>query len=212
MRNFDLGQVAITFVVFLFSTSCHEAAHAAMANWWGDSTGKDAGQLTLNPLPHIQREPWGMVVFPLVMLLAGGMLMGWASTPVNPSKMRNVRWGDFWTSAAGPLTNVLLIFVFFALSKIVRSPIGASLGEFQNATVQFLWVGVMLNIILAILNLIPIPPLDGGNMMSNLLPYQAAQAYNQIRPFGFYILIAMMFTGVFSSIVSPIISWARQLL
>ena len=193
MGKLDLGWVAITFVVFLFSTSCHEAAHAAMANWWGDPTGKEAGQLTLNPLPHIQREPWGMVVFPLVMLLGGGMLMGWASTPVNPSRMRNVRWGDFWTSAAGPMTNFLLVIIFFILCKIVGSSLGAGLGEFHDATTQFLWTGVRLNIILTILNLIPVPPLDGGNMMSNLLPYNVAQIYNQIRPFGFFILIAQIY-------------------
>ena len=214
MENFDLGKIAINFVVFLFSTSCHEAAHAAMAYWWGDPTGKDAGQLTLNPLPHIKREPWGMVAVPLIILLqsGGSMLMGWASTPVNPSKMRNVRWGDFWTSAAGPLTNLLIALICMVLSMIVVSPLGASLGEFQEAVTQLLWTGVWLNIVLTVLNFIPIPPLDGGNMMANLLPYEAAQIYNQIRPFGFIILIGLMFTGVFSSIVSPIIFWARQLI
>ncbi len=214
MENLDLGRIAITFVVFLFSTSCHEAAHAAMAYWWGDPTGKDAGQLTLNPLPHIKREPLGMVLFPLIMLMQSGgtMLMGWASTPVTPSKMRNVRWGDFWTSAAGPLTNLSLAIVFVILSKVVVSRLGLSLGEFREAAAQFLWTGVWLNIVLAVLNFIPIPPLDGGNMMSNLLPYEAAQTFNKLRPFGFFILIAIMLTGVFSSIVNPIINWAERLI
>ncbi len=214
MENFDLGKVVITFVVFLFSTSCHEAAHAAMAYWWGDPTGKEAGQLTLNPIPHIKREPWGMVAIPLFMLLqsGGGMLMGWASTPVNASRMRNPRWGDFWTSAAGPLTNLLIAVVCIVLSIIVISPVGSALGGFQDATEQFLWTGVWLNIVLTVLNFIPVPPLDGGHMMSNLLPYTAAQVYNQIRPFGYIILAGLMFTGVFSSIVRPIILWARHLI
>jgi Zn-dependent protease len=212
--NFDLGKVVITFVVFLFSTSCHEAAHAAMAYWWGDPTGKEAGQLTLNPIPHIKREPWGMVAIPLFMLLqsGGGMLMGWASTPVNASRMRNARWGDFWTSAAGPLTNLLIAIICIVLSKVVVSPIGAVLGGFQEATAQFLWTGVWLNIVLTVLNFLPIPPLDGGHMMSNLLPYEAAQIYNQIRPFGYIILIGIMMTGVFGSIVRPIISWANHII
>lgn len=214
MENFDLGKVVITFVVFLFSTSCHEAAHAAMAYWWGDPTGKEAGQLTLNPIPHIKREPWGMVAIPLFMLLqsGGGMLMGWASTPVNASRMRNPRWGDFWTSAAGPLTNLLIAVICIVLSMIVISPVGSALGGFQDATEQFLWTGVWLNIVLTVLNFIPVPPLDGGHMMSNLLPYAAAQIYNQIRPFGYIILAGLMFTGVFSSIVRPIILWARHLI
>jgi Zn-dependent protease len=214
VENFDLGKVVITFVVFLFSTSCHEAAHAAMAYWWGDPTGKEAGQLTLNPIPHIKREPWGMVAIPLFMLLqsGGGMLMGWASTPVNASRMRNPRWGDFWTSAAGPLTNLLIAVVCIVLSIIVISPVGSALGGFQDATEQFLWTGVWLNIVLTVLNFIPVPPLDGGHMMSNLLPYAAAQVYNQIRPFGYIILAGLMFTGVFSSIVRPIILWARHLI
>lgn len=212
MRNLDLGRIVITFVVFLFSTACHEAAHAWMANRWGDPTGKEAGQLTLSPFPHIKREPFGMVVMPLIGLLAGGMLMGWASTPVTPSRMRDVKWGSFWTSAAGPLTNMLLAVMFLIACKLVSSPLGYSLGDFRSGTVVFLWTGVWLNIVLMILNFLPIPPLDGGNMLETLLPYNAAQMFQQIRPFGFFILIALMFTGIFSSIVTPIIYFAESLL
>lgn len=212
MRNLDLGRIVITFVVFLFSTACHEAAHAWMANRWGDPTGKEAGQLTLSPFPHIKREPFGMVVMPLIGLLAGGMLMGWASTPVTPSRMRDVKWGSFWTSAAGPLTNMLLAGIFLIACKLVSSPLGYSLGDFRSGAVVFLWTGVWLNIVLMILNFLPIPPLDGGNMLETLLPYNAAQMFQQIRPFGFFILIALMFTGIFSSIVIPIIDFAESLL
>lgn len=212
MGDFDLGMIVITFVVFLFSTSCHEAAHAWMANRWGDPTGKEAGQLTLNPLPHIKREPFGMVAMPLIGLLAGGMLMGWASTPVTPSRMRDVKWGSFWTSAAGPLTNMLLAGIFLVACKVVASPLGVSLGEFRGGTGVFLWTGVWLNIVLMILNFLPIPPLDGGAMLETLLPYNAAQLFQQIRPFGFFILIAIMFTGIFSKIVTPIIFFAQSLL
>ncbi len=212
MGNLDLGMIVITFVVFLFSTACHEAAHAWMANRWGDPTGKEAGQLTISPFPHMKREPIGMVVVPLMGLLMGGMLMGWASTPVTPSRMRDAKWGAFWTSAAGPLTNMLLASIFLLACKLVASPLGSSLGDFRSGALAFLWTGVWLNIVLMILNLLPIPPLDGGAMLETLLPYNAAQLFQQIRPFGLIILLAIMFTGIFSSIVSPIIRFAESLL
>lgn len=208
----DIGLIIIAFVVFLFSTSCHEAAHAWMANRWGDPTGRESGQMTLSPFPHIKREPFGMVVMPLIGLLAGGMLIGWASTPVTPSRMRDVKWGSFWTSAAGPLTNLLLVIVFVLAYKIIASPLGMSLGDFRQGAGDFAWIGVRLNIILMVLNFLPIPPLDGGNMLETLLPYNAAQLFQQIRPFGFFILIALMFTGIFSSIVTPLIYFAKSLL
>lgn len=212
MRDLDIGLIIIAFVVFLFSTSCHEAAHAWMANRWGDPTGRESGQMTLSPFPHIKREPFGMVVMPLIGLLAGGMLIGWASTPVTPSRMRDVKWGSFWTSAAGPLTNLLLVIVFVLAYKIIASPLGMSLGDFRQGAGDFAWIGVRLNIILMVLNFLPIPPLDGGNMLETLLPYNAAQLFQQIRPFGFFILIALMFTGIFSSIVTPLIYFAKSLL
>lgn len=208
----DLGMIVITFVVFLFSTACHEAAHAWMANLWGDPTGKEAGQLTLNPIPHIKREPFGMVVMPLIGLFAGGMIMGWASTPVTPSRMRDAKWGHFWTSAAGPLTNLVLAVLFLLLRKLVASPLGASLGTYQEGARLFFWTGVWLNIVLMVLNFLPIPPLDGGAMLETLLPYNAAQLFQQIRPFALLILLAIMFTGIFGSIVGPIIFFARSLL
>jgi Zn-dependent protease len=210
--NFDIGLIAITFVVFLFSTACHEAAHALIANKWGDPTGKESGQLTLNPVPHIRREPFGMVVMPLIGLISGGMLIGWGSTPVDPGRMRNPRWGDFWTSAAGPFTNFLLVIFFILAFKLVASPVGMTLGNFHEGVLTFLWMGVRLNIILMILNFLPIPPLDGGAMLENLLPYNAAQVFRQIRPFGFFILLGIMFTGVFSSMVRPLLHLAETLM
>jgi Zn-dependent protease len=208
----DLGMIVITFVAFLFSTACHEAAHAWMANRWGDPTGKEGGQLTLNPIPHIRREPIGMVVMPLLGLFAGGWLMGWGSTPVTPSRMRDVKWGNFWTSAAGPLTNMFLAITFVLLLKLAASPVGYSLGSLREGVLAFLWMGIRLNIILMVLNFLPIPPLDGGSMLESLLPYNAAQLFQQIRPFGFMILLAIMLTGIFGRIVSPIIYFAESFL
>lgn len=209
-----IGLIAITFVVFLFSTACHEAAHAAMAYWWGDSTGKDAGQLTLNPFPHMRREPIGMLLVPLFLLLqsGGSMLMGWASTPVDKTQMRDQRWGDFWTSAAGPLTNMLLALTFLALLKIARSPLGVNLGDVQDAVKLLLWTGVWLNLLLMVLNFLPIPPLDGGHMLESLLPRNLAEPLEQLRPFGLIILLAVSYSGLLNSLVDPLIKWARSVL
>ena len=212
MENLDISKVVITFVVFLFSTSCHEAAHASVAYWWGDTTGRDAGQMSLNPLPHIQREPFGMVLLPLLMLFqsGGSMLMGWASTPVNPSQMRDSKWGSFWTSAAGPLMNLFLAIVFLVLLKVAGTSVGASLGDMRDAIETFLWTGVWLNIVLTVFNFLPIPPLDGGNMVEVILPYNLAQLYAQIRPFGFMIVIALSMTGMFSQLVRPLLQLAMS--
>lgn len=210
----SVGKIAITFAVFLFSTACHEAAHAWMAYKWGDTTGKDAGQLTLDPIPHIRREPFGMLVLPLLLLVQSGgtMLMGWASTPVTPSQMRDPKWGQFWTSAAGPLTNLTLAVASLLLLKTVHTSVGASLGDLREAFIFLLETGLWLNLLLMVFNFLPIPPLDGGAMLQNLLPASMAEAFDQIRPFGFIILLALGASGVLGKLVNPVIQWAFSLI
>ena len=214
MENLDISKIVITFVVFLFSTSCHEAAHASVAYWWGDTTGRDAGQMSLNPFPHIQREPFGMLLLPLLMLFqsSGNMLMGWASTPVNPSQMRDAKWGSFWTSAAGPLMNLFLAIVFLVLLKVVGTSLGASLGDLRDAIEMFLWTGVWLNIVLTVFNFLPIPPLDGGNVLLGVLPHAGARVVEQLRPYGFLILYALMLTGFLSTLLGPVANFLFRFL
>lgn len=211
MGNLDFGTIAITFIVFLFSTACHEAAHAWMAWKWGDSTAKDLGRVTLNPIPHIDLV--GTIIVPLLGLLSGGGLIGWASTPVNKYNMRDPRWGDFWTSAAGPITNLILAIISFTLLKVLlRTSLGASLGDYEEAVSMFLWTGVWLNLLLMVLNLLPIPPLDGSNLLQNLLPDTLAEAYEKIRPYGLILLVLIGVTGTLGKIVSPVIAFAKSLL
>lgn len=212
MDDLNIGKIAIAFVVFLFSTACHEFAHALTAYKWGDTTAKDLGRLTLNPLPHI--DPLGTVLVPLMTLFytGGNGIMGWASTPVDKSQMRDPRWGDFWTSAAGPLTNLLLALISLLLLKVARSPLGANLGDVQEAVLFLLWTGVRLNIVLMVLNFLPVPPLDGGHMLENLLPPKLAEGFEQIRPFGLMILIAIGVSGLLDKIVTPLILLARSML
>ncbi|HWQ34221.1 MAG TPA: site-2 protease family protein [Blastocatellia bacterium] len=209
--SIDPGQIAVAFAVFLFSTTVHEASHAWMAWKWGDSTAKDLGRITLNPLPHI--DIVGTVIVPLVTLIASGGIMGWASTPVDKSRMRDPRWGDFWTSAAGPLSNLLLVVISFVLLKLVlRTSLGNALGEMEEPVSVLLQTGLWLNIVLMILNLLPIPPLDGSHLLQNLLPDSLADAYEQIRPFGLVLLIAVGASGLLGRLVDPVISWVGSLL
>jgi Zn-dependent protease len=209
--NIDPGQIAVAFAVFLFSTTVHEAAHAWMAWKWGDSTAKDLGRITLNPIPHI--DPVGTVIVPLATLIMSGGIMGWASTPVDKSRMRDPRWGDFWTSAAGPLSNLMLAIVSFVLLKVVlRSSLGDMIGDFEAPVSALLWTGVWLNIVLMILNLLPIPPLDGSHLLQNLLPDSLADIYEQVRPFGLILLIVVGASGLLGRLVNPVIFWARSLL
>ncbi|HZS05896.1 MAG TPA: site-2 protease family protein [Blastocatellia bacterium] len=210
--NINPGDIAIPFAVFLFSTTVHEASHAWMAYKWGDTTAKDLGRLTLNPIPHI--DIFGTVIVPLLTLIQtqGGGIMGWASTPVDKSRMRDSRWGDFWTSAAGPISNLLLAIISFVLLKIVISSPGAALGDIQVPIKMLLRTGLWMNILLMILNLLPIPPLDGSHMVQNLLPDSLAEAYDKLRPFGLLLLLAVGASGLLSRLVNPVILWAMSML
>ena len=208
----NIGTIVVIYVVFLFSTVLHELSHAVMAYKWGDSTAKDLGRFTLNPLPHI--DPVGTVLMPLMMLfMSGGSgIMGWASTPVDRSRMRDPRWGDFWTSFAGPLANLTLAIGSVILLKIVSSPAGASLGEYQQAVFFLLRTSLQLNLFLMVLNLLPIPPLDGGHMLRNLLPERFSDLFEQVGQFGIIILIAVAASGLLSKLVDPLIDLAYSVL
>ena len=211
MGDVNFGKIAIMFAVFLFSTACHEAAHAWMAWRWGDSTAKDEGRITLNPMPHI--DPMGTLLLPLIVLFmsGGNSIMGWASTPVNKSRMSDPRWGDFWTSAAGPLTNLLLALVSIVVYKVLVVT-GAMSGEYGDALRFLLTTMVWLNLFLMVLNFLPIPPLDGGHMLENLLPSNMAGVFEHIRPFGLIILIALSSSGLLNNLTDPLIRWAYSLL
>jgi Zn-dependent protease len=212
VENLDIGTIVIIYVVFLFSTVLHELSHAVMAYQWGDSTAKDLGRFTLNPLPHI--DPIGTVLMPLLMLfMSGGSgIMGWASTPVDRSRMRDPRWGDFWTSFAGPLTNLAIAIISAILLKIVYSSAGVGLGDYRRSISFLLSTSMQLNLFLMVLNLLPIPPLDGGHMLRNLLPERFNDLFEQIGQFGIIILIAVAASGLLSKLVDPLVSLAYSVL
>jgi len=183
----------VQFVVFLFSTTCHEAAHAFAAYKGGDPTAFNTGQASLSPIPHIRREPFGMVLVPLLCFIAGSPMIGWASAPYDPLWARRYPRRAALMSLAGPLTNFALVLIAALLLNV-----GAVSGVFHGdgvgrGVLQFLSVLFRLNILLCIFNLIPIPPLDGFPALALVLPEQAAlKLFDlgfQIRRFSFLILL-----------------------
>jgi Zn-dependent protease len=223
--NIDIGNLILWFVVFLFSLSFHEAAHAWTSEKFGDDTGRLQGRITLNPLPHI--DPMGTILFPVVGFLTGIPLFGWAKpVETNPLMWRDKTRANIWVSAAGPISNfILLAIAFIALEAILMSGIAIKTGNlfslvtplpgqpaFLEPLTKLLSIMLWLNLALGVFNLIPIPPLDGSHVLESVLPYQMAQAYAQIRPYGFLLLIGLLYLGVFGAIFGPAINFIYTLL
>lgn len=198
----DIGQLLIILSVLLFSLTVHEMAHAVTADWFGDPTARRLGRISLNPLVHL--DPVGSVVLPLVGFFAGGFVFGWAKpVPVNTANLKNHRRDFLVIAAAGPASNILLAIGASVLLGAVPGGLGASEGVAGAlATVGFTML--QLNLLLAVFNMLPIPPLDGGNVLAGLLPETMAAGYDRlIRPYGFLILIVFMMTGWLYMFIGP---------
>lgn len=180
------------------SLSFHEAAHAFAADRLGDPTARQLGRLTLNPLAHID---WiGTVLFPLIAMSSGVPLIGWAKpVPVDMRNLREPRRDFALVALAGPVSNVILATV----AALVFEAFMASTTE-PGVIAQTLFMAVVMNVMLAVFNMFPIPPLDGGNVLMGLVPYQVARSINWLRPYGFFIIYALMLTGVLSAIMRPV--------
>lgn len=197
-------QTPITLLALLFSVVIHECAHGWVAERCGDTTAREQGRLTLNPLRHI--DPVGTILVPLVLaLLPGGMVFGWAKpVPINPFRMRNMRRDQSLVAAAGPASNLLLAGVCALLQGLLAGLAGmppAHLGaglpsDLRLFLFQLLGAGIYLNVLLALFNLIPLPPLDGSWIVLRWLRGEAAVAYDRIRPFGFFIVLILMNFGL----------------
>lgn len=223
MGNIDFGNLIIWFIVLLFSLSFHEAAHAWTSEKFGDDTGRMQGRITLNPLAHI--DPVGTIVFPILGFVTGFPLLGWAKpVQTNPLRWRDKTKANISVSAAGPISNFILASIALIIIKIlivagVVFPIGgfftmvvpigaifsdASQPGYLEPLAKFLSVMLMLNVALGVFNLIPVPPLDGSHVLEELLPPGMSAAYEQIRPYGFILLYALLLIGVFSAIFNPV--------
>lgn len=203
----------IWFVVFLFSLTVHECAHAWAAERVGDPTARYLGRVTLNPLPHI--DLFGTIIFPLIAITTGGWMFGWAKpVPYNPINLRDRKWGEIFIAAAGPLSNLLLVIVFLVLAKVIfRTSLVNSLGDLADPIGTMLGVGMSLNIILAVFNMIPVPPLDGSKVLMNLLPDSVAESYAQVPDWaGFIVLFLLIRIGFTDSLTRPIEQFVMTLL
>lgn len=208
-RLFDLTPKALAlglaqYVVLLFSLSVHESAHAWTALKQGDHTAKSLGRISLNPLVHIDLV--GTVIMPLLMILTGVPLLGWAKpTPVNPGHFRSLRRGQIVVAGAGPVSNVLLALLFtaglFVAVRVLPGPLP------EQPLAQLLSLGVQLNVLLAIFNLVPLPPLDGAHVVEWALPNGMGHRYMaMIGPYGGFILLALVMSGALFSLLSPVLN------
>jgi Zn-dependent protease len=211
LLDINFAQIFIAFVVLLFSLTVHEMAHAWTADRLGDPTARLLGRISLNPMVHA--DLIGTIVFPLVSMISGATLIGWAKpVPVTVRYLRHPRRDYMLVAAAGPASNLILaLFSAIVLAIVPISP--QTLGE-SNVSVPIaalLSRLVQLNVLLAVFNMIPIPPLDGGNVLAGLLPPNLAALFNRVRPYGFILLYALILSGGFEMIVLPpyrfIVSW-----
>jgi len=196
----------IGFAIVLISLTIHEAAHAWTADKLGDPTARMLGRVSLNPIVHI--DPIGTILLPLIAAYSGLPLIGWAKpVPVNISRLRHHRRDFMIVAAAGPISNFLQAL---AVAVVFRAMFGETDTSLARA---ILWKFVETNLILAFFNLIPIPPLDGGNVLAGLVPERAARLLDGVRQFGFIAIYALMLTGIVERlIVPPTIFFLRLLL
>jgi Zn-dependent protease len=192
--------VVVPFAIVLVALSIHEAAHAWSADKLGDPTARLLGRVSLNPLVHI--DVIGTVILPILAAISGLPIIGWAKpVPVNISRLGNPRRDFMLVAAAGPASNLLQAFVAAMLFRVIAG--GADAAYSASPIHAVLVDAVQINVFLALFNLIPVPPLDGGNVLAGLLPPSAAQMFIRLREFGFIILYALMFTGILSTLIVP---------
>ena len=207
--NFDLTEliryVALAAIPVAFAITLHEAAHGYAARHFGDYTAHNAGRITLNPLKHI--DPIGTILVPLLILIsasvvgAGGFLFGWAKpVPVNFGQLRHPKRDMLWVAAAGPAANLAMVCIWALMLKFALI---TPENYYSVPLKSMAGIGITINVSLMILNLLPLPPLDGGRIAVSLLPARLAWRFAMIEPYGFIILLLLLFTGILSTILLP---------
>ena len=198
MVDFTLGQKIILWVVpLIFAITVHETAHGWVASKCGDPTAKLLGRLTLNPIKHI--DPIGTIVVPAILFFLGGFIFGWAKpVPITWRNLKNPRRDMALVAAAGPLANLGMAFLWVAVAKLgigLHSAPFAYMGQ----------IGISINLVLMLLNLIPIPPLDGSRVVASLLSPAMAYRFNQLEVYGFLILVLLLASGLLARLLGPIL-------
>ncbi len=202
--TFDPVTVAVGFGVLLLSLTIHEAAHAWTADRLGDPTARRLGRVSFNPVVHI--DLFGTVILPLLAAVSHLPLIGWAKpVPVDPRNLRQPRRDFVLVAAAGPISNLLQAAVAAIILRMALAAGGSAIaaGSTAGTVVEVLFLAVQINLLLAFFNLIPVPPLDGGNVLLGLLPRRMAYGYAQLRQYGFLVLYALLLTGVASALIMP---------
>jgi Zn-dependent protease len=211
LPDINLAQLFIALIVLLFSLTVHEMAHAWTADTFGDPTARLLGRVSLNPIVHA--DPIGTILFPLIAMVSGAPLLGWAKpVPVNIRYLRHPRRDYMLVAAAGPASNLLLALCAALLLLVL--PVSPQTLDEPTVSVPLAAIlsqMMRLNVLLAVFNMVPIPPLDGGNVLSGMLPLRFAALFNRVRPYGFMLLYALILTNGFNLIVLPpyhfILSW-----
>jgi Zn-dependent protease len=204
--NDILRTILVYAVPTVFAITLHEAAHGYVARMFGDTTAYMLGRVTLNPVKHI--DVMGTIVIPLVLLAVtrGAFLFGWAKpVPVNFNNLRNPKRDMLWVAAAGPVSNVAQALLWAVLAKLLD---GATEGGAAGYWAQVAVAGILINVVLAVLNLIPILPLDGGRVLASLLPKRASLAYQATERYGMIVLIVLIVSGVLGRVMYPLVNLA----
>jgi len=194
--------IALAAIPILFAITLHEAAHGYVARYFGDMTAYQQGRISLNPLRHI--DPVGTILLPLVTLMLGGILFGWAKpVPVNFAALRRPKQDMLWVAIAGPASNLLMAFgwaLVFKLAWLFPD------SYFAQPMIGMAEWGIKINVILMVLNLLPIPPLDGGRVAVSLLPHRLSYLLSKVEPYGMFILIFLIMTSVLGGILIPLVN------
>ncbi len=217
MEKADTIRLLMSTLPILIAITFHEVSHGYIAYRLGDPTAKMLGRLTLNPIPHI--DPFGTIILPLMLyyFTDGRFVFGYAKpVPINPMNFKNPRKDMALSAAAGPVTNILLALLSFAVWKAVLTPLASFSPEgvaeklFRPLTLIF-QSSIVINVVLASFNMIPIPPLDGGRVLTGLLPYKQAATFSRIEPFGFIIVLILIYSGIANYIIMPFIVFFLRL-
>jgi Zn-dependent protease len=208
--NSILAQVSVAAIPAIFAITVHEVSHGWVARYFGDRTAEMLGRLSLNPIRHI--DPIGTVLVPAILLLSNsGFLFGWAKpVPVDPRNLQNPRGNMVFVSAAGPLANLVMAVAWAVLMMIGQDAVGSTAGQWLVAMAR---VGIYFNVMLAVFNMLPIPPLDGGQVLTNLLPPgPISNALRRFAPFGFIVVLALIVTRQLWPIIRPPLEFLLSLL